>query len=176
MHIRLASLLDRDSIRCLHLSAFPEEEREAVAALAVNLLAEKTTPETFAFVAETDHIVMGHIAFSPVSDINTDKFQGYLLAPLAVHPQFQKQGIGTGLVEAGMQHLLQLAVDIVFVYGSPQYYSRFGFDPGFASEYVPPYQLKYSFGWQAKSLKDGNTFPASAKLSCVPSLRDPQLW
>ncbi len=114
-----------------------------MAGLAVNLLAEKTTPETFALVAEVDEIVVGHISLSPVFCIDTDKFQGYILAPLAVHPQYQMQGIGANLIEAGIQHLLKINVDIIFVYGDPQYYARFGFDAGIASEYVPPYRLQY---------------------------------
>ena len=176
MHIRPASLLDRDGVTSLHLAAFPEEEREAVAALAVNLLAEETNPETFALVAEADDIVVGHIAFSPVSQTNTDKYQGYILAPLAVHPQFQKRRIGANLIEAGIQHLSRINVDIVFVYGDPQYYGRLGFDAVIAAEFAPPYQLQYPFGWQAKPLTDVNTFPSSGKLTCVQSLRDPQLW
>lgn len=176
MHIRTASRKDQDSIRCLHLSAFSEEEREEVATLAVNMLAEKTNPETFSLVAEANDIVVGHISFSPVSRINSDKFQGYILAPLAVHPQYQKQGIGAILIETGIQHLSKINVDIIFVYGDPKYYSRFGFDAGIASEYAPPYQLQYPYGWQAKTLTDVKTFPSSGKLTCVSSLRDPQLW
>lgn len=176
MYIRPASLLDRDSVNGLYLSAFPKEEREAVAALAVNLLAEKSIPETFALVAEVDDLVVGHISFSPVSRIDTDKFQGYLMAPLAVHPKFQKKRVGASLIEAGIQQLSRLDADIVFVYGDPLYYSRFGFDNVIASEYVPPYQLQYPFGWQAKFLTDVNNLPSAGRLTCVPPLRDPQLW
>jgi len=176
MHIRLASPRDRDSVRSLHLSAFAEEERQEVATLAVNLLAEKTIPETFALVAEADNIVVGHIAFSPVSRVSTDNYQGYILAPLAVHPEFQKRRIGASLIKTGIEHLSRLDVDIVFVYGDPKYYGRFGFDADIAVEYAPPYQLQYPFGWQAKPMTDGKTFPSSGKLTCVQSLRDPQLW
>ncbi len=176
IHIRSASLLDSERIREIHLSAFPAAEREAVAALAVNLLAEQTIPETLAFVAAADAEVVGHIAFSPVSCSGTDKFPGYLLAPLAVQPRFQKQRIGARLVEAGLRHLAGLDVALVFVYGDPQYYGRFGFETGVASEYVPPYPLQYAFGWQAKRLTDVNTLHAAGKLTCVSSLRNPRLW
>ena len=176
MHIRTATLPDRDAIACLYLAAFPVEEREVVAALAVKLLAETTTPESFALVAEADGALVGHVGFSPVSCEKTDNFQGYLLAPLAVHPEFQKRGIGTKLIDAGLRRVSELGADIVFVYGDPQYYGRFGFDAGIAAEYAPPYPLQYPFGWQAKPLSDVGTFPPSAKLTCVAALRDPQLW
>jgi predicted N-acetyltransferase YhbS len=52
-------------VRRLYLSAFSDVEREAVAGLAVNLLAETTTPATFALVAETDDNLVGHVGFSP---------------------------------------------------------------------------------------------------------------
>lgn len=83
MQIRQAGVGDGVSVRDLHFSAFPEMERKAVAALAMNLLAERTTPETFALVAETDDTLVGHISFSPVARVNTNGFLGYILAPLA---------------------------------------------------------------------------------------------
>ena len=175
-HTRTTSSSDREGIKRLYLAAFPEEERQPVADLAVNLLAEKTTPETLSLVAEADDAVIGHIAFSPISSPNTNNFQGYILAPLAVHPSHQKQRIGTNLIEAGIQQLSTMNADIVFVYGDPRYYSRFGFDSDLAAHYTPPYQLQYPFGWQAKPLTDAGTFPPAARLTCVTSLRNPQLW
>lgn len=176
MQIRPATPLDRDSIQGLYLAAFPEEERELVAALAINLLAETTSPESFALVAQADGALVGHVGFSPVACEQTDKFRGYLLAPLAVHPEFQKRGIGASLIDAGLRRASQLGADIAFVYGDPQYYGRFGFDAGIAAGYAPPYPLQYPFGWQAKPLSDVGTLPLSAKLTCVAALRDPQLW
>ncbi len=121
-------------------------------------------------------MVVGHIAFSPVSCIINENFRGYILAPLAVHPHCQKRKIGCRLVEAGIQHLLKANVDIVFVYGDPEFYGRFGFDGDTASHYTPPYKLRYSFGWQAKLLTDANKFSSKGQLSCVSSLKDPELW
>lgn len=176
MRIRQAQLEDRDRVRRLYLSAFSEVEREAVAGLAVNLLAETTTPATFALVAETDDNLVGHVGFSPLSGTKTDDPVGYLLAPLAVHPELQKRGIGTELIESGIEQLSSLGAGIVFVYGDPKYYGRFGFDARVAASYVPPYQLQYEFGWQAKPLARIANFRTIEKLSCVPSLMDPQLW
>lgn len=176
MRIRQAQLKDRDRVRRLYLSAFSEVEREAVAGLAVNLLAENTNPTTFALVAETDDNLVGHVGFSPVVHTNADNFVGYILAPLAVHPELQKRGIGTELIESGVEHLSSLGADIVFVYGDPRYYGRFGFDARIAAEYIPPYQLQYDFGWQAKPLTESASFSSFGKLTCVHSLMNPQLW
>jgi putative acetyltransferase len=55
------------------------------------------------------------------------------LAPLAVHPDHQNQGIGSRLVRAGLDACRDLKRDVVFVLGHPEYYPRFGFEP--ASEH-----------------------------------------
>lgn len=123
--------------------------------MAIDLLAETTNPETISLVAESGAAIVGHVAFSPASDAHADRFLGYILAPLAVHPSFQKRRIGTRLIEQGTEQLGNLAVDIVFVYGDPGFYRRFGFRPDGALEYVPPYKLQYPFGWEPCVQFDG---------------------
>ena len=49
-----------------------------------------------------------------------------------------------------------MGVNVVFVYGDPKYYGKFGFSAEVASAYSPPYELQYPFGWQAVALN--NTF------------------
>jgi len=175
MHIRVAASLDRDDIRSIHLSAFPEGEREIVSKLAVNLLSEKTTPRTISLVAETGGAVVGHVAFSPVT-IGSENFQGYILAPLAVTPDYQKRRIGSQLVRSGMQRLSEMGVGVLFVYGDPKYYSRFGFSVAAAERYIPPYRLQYPFGWQGIALRRCDTERSPVKIACVTSLCDPALW
>jgi putative acetyltransferase len=176
MRIRIATKLDCDNIRGIHLCAFPEGEREIVSKLAINLLSEETTPQTISLVAETEGIVVGHAAFSPVTIDNNESFQGYILAPLGVMPGYQRRLIGSKLIECGMQHLLKMGASILFVYGDPDYYSRFGFSPDAADRYIPPYQLQYPFGWQAIALNEGNIVKSALKIACVTSLCDPKLW
>jgi GNAT superfamily N-acetyltransferase len=72
-------------------------------------------------VAETEGIVVGHVAFSPVTIDNNENFQGYILAPLGVKPDYQNRRIGSKLIESGMQQLSRMGVDILFVYGDPKY-------------------------------------------------------
>lgn len=77
-------------------------------------------------VAEQDRRVVGHIAFSAVR-IGDGAPGWYGLGPLAVEPALQRQGIGTALVEAGLERLRALAAAGCVVVGSPAYYGRFGF-------------------------------------------------
>lgn len=172
MHNRLATPQDGDSVLALYMEAFGEEERETVANLAVQLLME---PEAFSFVTEIEGGIVGHVAFSPVVDAEAF-YQGYLLAPLAVHPTFQRRGIGSKLIETGFEHLTKQNVDVVFVYGDPAFYGRFGFETDLAARFAPPYQLKYPFGWQAKLLADPQNLPAIASLICLKPLQDNNLW
>jgi len=176
MHTRTATNLDRDDVHSVHWAAFAEDEREAVSKLAVNLLAEDTTPQTISLVAESAGIVVGHVAFSPVSLDNGGNFRGYILAPVGVKPDYQKRGIGSKLIESGMQQLSRRGVDIIFVYGDPEYYSKFGFGVDAAELYIPPYKLQYPFGWQGIVLNKCSARKSSANIVCVTSLSDPTLW
>ena len=176
MRIRTATSLDREHIRAVHLRAFPEDERDSVAKLAVDLLAERTTPRTFSLIAETGGALLGHAAFSPVFMKNTEHLQGYIVAPVGVLPDFQKRGIGSDLIESGRQLLLKMGVHILFVYGDPGYYNRFGFSADNARHYTPPYKLLYPFGWLALVINEHDRARSDVELSCVASLSDRKLW
>lgn len=158
------------------MSAFPEGEREIVAELAINLLSEETTPQTISLVAETEGAVVGHVSFSPVTIDTNENCQGYILAPLGVKPDYQNRRIGSQLIESGMQRLSTMGVNILFVYGDPKYYGRFGFSADAAVRYVPPYRLQYPFGWQGIAFKKCSTERSAVKITCVTSLCDPALW
>lgn len=176
MHIRIATSLDRDAVHDVHLAAFAKGEREVVSRLAINLLSDETTPRTISLVAETEGAVAGHVAFSPVTIGNNENCQGYILAPLGVKPDYQKRRSGSKLIENGMQLLSSMAVDILFVYGDPGYYSRFGFSADAAVRYIPPYRLQYPFGWQGIALKERCIDRSPVKITCITSLCDPELW
>lgn len=175
MNIRIAAAEDRDDIHKVHLSAFSVEERAIVAKLAINLLSEKTTPPVLSLIAKSDSAVVGHIAFSPVK-INHTNGQGYILAPLGVAPAYQNRSIGSRLIENGIQRLLKMEATILFVYGDPKFYGKFGFNAATASQYSPPYKIKYPFGWQGLILKNGHDIVTPAKITCVTSLSDQRLW
>ena len=85
---------------------------------------------TISLVALQDGQVVGHIAFSLVAIESADSsFEAITLAPVAVLPAHQRQGVGGRLVRAGLQECQNLGHDIVVVVGHPTYYPRFGFVP-----------------------------------------------
>ncbi len=176
MLIRTAQASDSTKIETLHLAAFPEEERELVARLAVRLLAEPASPPTLSLVAETEETLIGHVAYSPMTDPAHPGLSAAILGPLAVVPDRQGQGIGTSLVQTGLAQLNEAATQWVFVYGDPAYYGRFGFAPSDPTIYRPPYPLQHPDGWQKLSLRPYSECSASYDFTCVPALADVSLW
>lgn len=82
-------------------------------------------------VAELDGVVVGHVLFSPMT-IELPRgglYQTVALGPLAVRPEAQNQGIGSVLVNAGLDEMRELGHGAVFLLGHPTYYPRFGFAP-----------------------------------------------
>lgn len=95
---------------------------------------------TVSLVAETGGRRVGHIAFSPVT-ISDGSAGWFGLGPISVLPEFQRQGVGTRLMRAGLEAIRRdhQAKGCVLA-GDPGFYGRFGFraDPGLRLEGVPP--------------------------------------
>jgi putative acetyltransferase len=94
---------------------------------------------SLSLVAEDDDIV-GHILFTPVVVESAGRrVLGMGLAPMAVRPDRQRQGIGSQLVRRGLELLRERGCPFVVVVGHPEYYPRFGFEPaslkGLASQW-----------------------------------------
>jgi putative acetyltransferase len=85
----------------------------------------------------------GHIAYSRMILHETPSIKAAVLAPLAVTPSYQKQGIGAALVQDGLKRLTGKDLDLVLVLGEPHYYSRFGFTPRLAERLKTPYDGPY---------------------------------
>jgi putative acetyltransferase len=81
-------------------------------------------------VAVLEGRIVGHILFSPVTiETPETNIPGLGLAPLAVLPELQRQGIGSALVQQGLVVCRQQGHALIFVLGHRDYYPRFGFAP-----------------------------------------------
>jgi putative acetyltransferase len=81
-------------------------------------------------VAIKDGEVIGHILFSIIHvQTDTKNIPVLALAPMAVLPKHQKQGIGSMLVREGLVKCKELGYKAVILVGHPDYYPRFGFSP-----------------------------------------------
>ena len=144
--IRPENAADRDAIREVNQLAFGgDAEANLVDALRDGGFV------TVSLVAETEAKVVGHILFSPVT-VRTDNAAVEILslAPMAVLPEFQRQGIGSALVKAGIETCRKLPYSSIVVLGHPDFYPGFGFSPDTAC------RLKCPFGsgnaWMALEL------------------------
>lgn len=123
LSIREESHADHARVEQIHETAFG---RPAEAAL-VRALRASAKPR-ISLVAELRGEVIGHVFFSPVSiEPAAPSPPAAGLAPLAVVPQAQHRGAGSALVSAGLRACVFVGWKVVFVLGSPAYYSRFGF-------------------------------------------------
>ncbi|MEM6611889.1 MAG: N-acetyltransferase [Cyanobacteria bacterium P01_C01_bin.72] len=175
MQIREAHIKDVEGIKNLYLQAFDNSEAELVSNLAINLLHEKSAIKIISLVAIDNKSIIGHVAFSPVLLKSINAHFSYILAPLAVLPTYQQKGIGSTIVKSGLDTICSLGALIVFVYGDPRYYSRFGFKTELAQHFSPPHTLKYPEGWQAMKL-NSTVVPGGGKLKCINLLDNPRLW
>ena len=81
--------------------------------------------------------IVGHVLFSPATiEGEPGVIKGMGLAPMAVLPEMQRQGIGTQLVKKGIEYLKGTQCPFIIVLGHPEYYPRFGF------EIASPYGIK----------------------------------
>ena len=95
---------------------------------AIDALRERGAA-TLSLVAVIEDRVVGHLFFSPVTIEAPDRsWPGLGLAPLAVLPEYQRQGIGTALMNTGLEECRRLGYSRVIVLGHPDYYPRFGFE------------------------------------------------
>lgn len=127
MRIRAETEADHDAIRALVAAAF-RAEGEAVLVDRLRQL-PTFTPE-LSLVADDGGAVVGHVLVTDVDLVDgTTAFVIPSLAPLAVAPDRQKEGIGGALVRAVAARLDERGQPLVVLQGSPAYYGRFGFEP-----------------------------------------------
>ena len=99
--------------------------------------------------------ILGHIAFSPVRiGAATSGNAALALAPMAMHPRVQRQGIGSRLVTAGLAQATALGAPLVIVLGHPEFYPRFGFVPASPLGILCPFEAPPE-AFMVRELKPG---------------------
>ena len=133
--VRPETIADYAGIRLVNEAAFGgAEEADLVESLRASGAA------LLSLVAETDGQVVGHILFSRMSiDTTLAPIAAVALAPVAVLPQWQRQGIGDALIRRGLDLLRESTERIVIVVGHAGYYPRFGFSTALARSLEGPF-------------------------------------
>ena len=109
--IRNEESKDIEQVEAILRATFPTEaESKLVDALRANDKA------IISLVAMNDDHALGHILFSPVSTAPSSEAKGIGLAPVAVLPEVQSQGIGSGLIGEGLRLCKELGYDCCFLF------------------------------------------------------------
>jgi putative acetyltransferase len=120
--IRAATPADLAAILAVHRAAFARDDE---AALVQRL--HDAGRAAVSLVAEREGAIVGHVLFSPVTIEHGDDGKALGLAPVAVLPAQQHEGVGHALIEEGIGACFVADARAIVVLGAPNYYARFGF-------------------------------------------------
>lgn len=136
LHIRPAHDGDRAALGDIHRTAFGQPlEAQLVEALLNGRY------NRISLVAEVEGQIVGHVLLtelrldSPPLPPSSLAVRALALAPLAVSPTHQRQGVGSALVRAALDEARERGWRLVFVLGEPEYYGRFGFTSDRAAQF-----------------------------------------
>ena len=176
MIIRQASNSDLNDVLNVERQAFGQDDE---AQLVQDLLNDPTAKPTLSLLAFKEDQPVGHILFTAARLSESSHYPSIsILAPLAIVPHAQKQGIGGRLIEKGLHLLSELAVDLVFVLGHPSYYPRYGFKPALPLGLEAPYPIpnEHADAWMVHPLRPNIIGAVQGKVICSDTLSKPELW
>jgi len=165
--IRQSTPGDWAAIERLYPDAFPDED---LLPLVGELLQEPSG--VYSLVATVDGAIVGNIIFTICGVGNSEVA---MLAPLGIASAFQRQGIGSSLVQAGLEQMKNAGQARVCVLGDPAYYGRLGFTR--EDDIIPPYPVpdEWRDAWQSIGLSATNP-PQIGNLRVPGPWQHPALW
>ena len=179
MEIRESTEADKSEIEKVHIQAFGEKEGPEIAKLVNDLLGDESAYPLLSLVAVKKGKIVGHVLYTSATITKTsESLSVQLLAPLAVLPEAQNQGIGARLIREGLIQLRESGVVLVFVLGYPSYYRRFGFLTAGIRGFEAPYSIpdKNADAWMVAELKEGIIGKVKGKIQCAVALNQPEYW
>jgi len=120
---------------------------------------------------------VGHIMFTAARLQGArDDVTVSILAPLAVVPDAQREGVGSRLIQHGVRRLIESGVDLVFVLGHPGYYPRHRFEPASRLGLIAPYPISPEEAWMVRALRPGVLGRVRGAVACADALDRPEHW
>lgn len=176
MHITEATTHDLDHVLAVERAAFGQEEE---ATLTAELLGDASAQPSLSLLAWDGERPIGHILFTAARIEGAGEgISVALLAPLAVVPEAQRQGVGGALIEHGLAELRRRGVALVFVLGHPEYYPRHGFEPAGVQGLDAPYPIpeELAGAWMVQALQPGVLGEVRGTVICADALSKPEYW
>ena len=106
--------------------------------LVVRLRKSKAFIPELSLVAVMDNKIVGYILFTK---IKIGKQEELALAPIAVLPEYQRQGVGSKLIAEGHRIAKKLGYHYSVVLGSENYYPKFGYIPAIQYGIQAPFEV-----------------------------------
>ena len=166
MLIRPETTADHEAIRQVNRLAFGQDaEARLVDALRDGGYVQAS------LVAEKDGQIVGHILFSELPIITeAGTIPALALAPMAVLPANQRQGIGSALVRRGLEICREQGHRTFIVLGHPDFYPRFGFSAKLAEPLSSPFGGGEA--WTALELVPGSLEGVVGKVEYPPPFNE----
>lgn len=139
IHIRPEQATDIEAIAEVHRLAFGEDE-EATFVAAIRE-SDAFIPELALVAVDTERVV-GHALFSKIGiETSNGTVDALALAPMAILPEYQRQGIGSLLISHGIEICKKHGHRIIIVVGHSEYYPKFGFKPATTYGLKAPFEV-----------------------------------
>lgn len=174
MQILEAGAADADVVQSIEGAAFAREDE---AALVADLLQDPTAQPSLSLLAFVANKPVGHVLFTQAVLAGASRpVPAAILAPLAVLPGSQRQGVGRALIEHGASRLAASGVQLLFVLGDPAYYTRCGFEPAMPHGLRAPCAIVPEDAWMVRPLVPGVLGSVTGTIACAQSLDKPEYW
>ena len=177
IQLKETCIKDMNEILQVEKHAFGGDEE---AQLTSELLIDTSAKPLLSLLAFDKEKAVGHILFTRAY-IHSKSNQTliHILAPLAVIPEYQNQGIGAKLIDEGMERLQKMGSEMVFVLGHIDYYPKHGFIPnaeklGYPAPYPIPEEVKDA--WMVQSLSPNGFVCEQGNIICAHAMDKPEHW
>lgn len=165
--IRAATAADADAVDIIIRAAFAGTDFGHQGEAELVRMIDGDGDTLVSLVAERDGVIVGHVLFSRMDvDADGQPLAAAGLAPVAVRPGLQGQGIGDALIRAGLDVLREQGIAISFVLGHEAYYPRFGYSPELAARFASPFAGPH---FMAMMLDSGAPWPLGGRADYAPA-------
>lgn len=162
----------------LFSKTFSDSEGEQEGKLIGNLVRDliDNTPERDikVFGAKDNEVIVATILFTRLAYV--EEQASFLMAPVAVHTDYQGKGIGQALIRYGLEAMQARGAKLAFTYGDPNFYTKVGFKPVSEELFKAPLKLSYPHGWMMQPLAGDSPHSLASKPVCVDGFNHPEFW